>query len=89
MEHATGQNTRTDEAAVTSIQDAEVSPWRPVPVAWRPPRPLDMLRAISGVMTASLGLGYMPQGVPTTTGFAMICTHGLIELISGCVRRTG
>jgi hypothetical protein len=84
----TAQNARTAEAAA-GAQDDEASPWRPVPVAWRPPRPLDVLRALSGVTTASLGLGYVPQGVPTTTGFAMICTHGLIELISGCVRRTG
>ncbi|MFG2987020.1 hypothetical protein ACGFYQ_38215 [Streptomyces sp. NPDC048258] len=40
-------------------------------------------------MAASLGLGYMPEGVPTTAGFAVVCAHGLVELVSGCVRRTG
>ncbi|MER6639093.1 hypothetical protein [Streptomyces microflavus] len=67
----------------------EVSPWRPVPVAWRPPRPLDALRALSGVLAASLGLGYVPAGVASTAGFAVVCLHGVVELVSGCVRRTG
>jgi len=67
----------------------EVSPWRPVPVAWRPPRPLDALRALSGVLAASLGLGYVPDGAASTAGFAVVCLHGVVELVSGCVRRTG
>ncbi|MEU5811715.1 hypothetical protein [Streptomyces sp. NPDC047718] len=85
-------NTQTnaqDNRTATVAQAAEASPWRPVPVAWRPPRPLDVLRALSGVMAASLGLGYVPEGAPTTAGFAMVGAHGLVELVSACVRRTG
>ncbi|WP_143060366.1 hypothetical protein [Streptomyces sp. TLI_105] len=67
----------------------EASRWRPVPVAWRPPRPLDALRALSGVLAASLGLGYVPDGMASTAGFAVICLHGVVEFVSGCVRRTG
>ncbi|MFC9164394.1 hypothetical protein ACFTZ8_26730 [Streptomyces fungicidicus] len=67
----------------------EASRWRPVPVAWRPPRPLDALRALSGVLAASLGLGYVPDGVASTGAFAVICLHGVVEFVSGCVRRTG
>ncbi|MGW5124566.1 hypothetical protein ACWEQ7_11020 [Streptomyces sp. NPDC004069] len=85
----TAQGARTSETAAAGDQATDVSPWRPVPVAWRPPRPLDVFRALSGVMAASLGLGYLPDGGPTTAGFAMLCGHGLIELVSGCVRRTG
>ncbi|MGW1409467.1 hypothetical protein [Streptomyces sp. NPDC002403] len=74
---------------VPTVPVDEVSPWRPVPVAWRPPRPLDALRALSGVLAASLGLGYVPDGAASTAGFATVCLHGVVELVSRCVRRTG